>query len=342
MQTAYTEHQKEYTGIVSTCLTCGVKIKGSLKVSSNFICHLKARHPEVYQEFLKQKEESGPGTRIRKTDKFHGINRSSPYPPPNRPIIATPPMGTPPMAIAPIIGNILPQPDTQVQFQRNVLKFLIATNQSLSLVEDPSFHKLFEFMGFPTQFKSPEYYAQIIKDDCKYKQLELANFFNQNGIYVCLSTDIWSYGECKYLALVAHWIDEQYQRKTSLLACIRSDIHNNEKTLQTLQNEVWLRYGFKRDSIVNKVIENIQNYSLDFKEFGIRQNVLCMDSWELTEDGTLLKHMQENLKLLQLNDENDINVQQLDILKLNKMWSIGFMEHLDEETKQLHLGCMEK
>ncbi|XP_065369525.1 uncharacterized protein LOC135961833 [Calliphora vicina] len=322
--TAQTDHQKEYTGIVSTCHTCGVRIKGSLKVSSNFICHLKARHPEVYQEFLKQKQESGTGTRIKKSDKLYGGHRTSPYPANNH-----------------LVGNILQHQETQEQFQRNILQFLVATNQSLSLVEDVNFLKLFEFMDFPVQLKTAACYEQIIKDDCKYKQLELANFFNHSKVFVCLTSDVWSYGECKYLTLACHWIDEQYQRQTALLACKRSS-SQGEQSLQTLKNDVLLPYGFQKECIVNTVTGNIQNYTTDFVEFGIQKEVLCIDSRGTTEDCTFLKQMQENLKLLHISNEDEINVVHLDVLRLNEIWIKDFTKYLDEDTKNLHRTCMEK
>ncbi|XP_046811333.1 uncharacterized protein LOC124420919 [Lucilia cuprina] len=322
--TAQTDHQKEYTGIVSTCHTCGVKIKGSLKVSSNFICHLKARHPEVYQEFLKQKQECGTGTRIKKSDKTYGQQRTSPYP------------GNPH-----IKDNILQQQEVQEQFQRNILQFLVATQQPLSIVEDRYFLKLFEFMDLPIQLKSPECYEQTIREECKYKQLELTNYFNHSKVYICLTTDVWSYGECYYLALACHWIDEQCQRQMALLACQRTN-NLQEKSLTTLQNEILLQYGFQKEYIVNSITGNIQNFTKQFKVLGLKPEILSLDGEVTTENCFFNKQIQEDLKLLSFNYNTEIKTAELELLKLNKIWSEDFYKLLNENLKKLHVECMEK
>ncbi|KAM7341509.1 uncharacterized protein ACRADG_009311 isoform 1-T1 [Cochliomyia hominivorax] len=320
--TGQIDKKRENIGIVCTCHTCGVKIKGSLKVSSNFLSHLKIRHPDVYKQFLKQKQESSnSGTRvIKRSERSLSSHRSSPYP------------------HNIVVGNFLQQ---QEQLRRNIIKFLITTNQSLTLVKDPNFLKLFEFMEFCVELQTPEYYEQFIKEECKYKQLELANYFHHSSVNVCLTSDNWTYGEYKYLALSCHWIDEQYQRQAIHLACISCHI-SEEKSLHELENDVWLRYGFQKDKIVNIVTENIRNYTKDFEEFGVRKNSLCVNPLELSEDCLLFKQMQEDLKLSTHSYETAHNIMQLDILTLNKIWSTGLMQLLDEKTKDLHLKCMKK
>lgn len=310
------------------CHTCGVKIKGSLKVSSNFICHLKGRHPEVYQEFLKQKQElAGCSTRMKKLDRTYGSLRTSPYPA-NIPFVAT---------------SAISHHDKQTQFQRNLLQFLVSTNQNIQLVEDKKFQKLFDFIDFPVQFQSADYYKQLINDDCKYKELELCNIFNHEPVFLCHTSDVWCYGKFKYLALACFWIDNNFQRQTALLACKRVSDTRNDAALERVRQEILRPYSYHKDFIVGNLIGNIQSYKENFMDFGLRKEVLCLQQLHSSEDCTFLQDMQDNLNLpVEASDNTGINMQQLDIQKLNKLWSTEFMKHLDEDTKLLHQMCMEK
>ena len=326
-QTAQTDHQKEYTGIVSTCHTCGVKIKGSLKVSSNFICHLKGRHPEVYKEFLKQKQElAGSSTRLKKLERSYGSLRTNPYP-----------------ANIPQVGTAtIPPPDKQDQFQRNLLQFLISSNQDFRLVEDRKFQKLFEYMDFPVQFKTADYYEQIIKDDCKYKELELCNLLNQAPVFVCHTSDVWCYGDCKYLAFACFWIDDNFQRQAALLACKRFNATTNYSSIGHVQQDILRQYGCHKDYIVSCLTGNIQNYKEHFTDFGLRKEVLCLHPSHSSEDCSFLQQIQDNLDFPVETNLSMLKLQQLDLQKLNKLWSTEFMKCLDKDTKLLHQMCLEK
>lgn len=309
-----TDHQKEHTGIVATCSTCGVQIRGSLRVSSNFISHLKRHHPQLYQDFLKQKEFShGAATRKSSTSQ-----RTSPYPPKGQ-----------------ITGNIL-KPDNKDKFQHNVLQFLIATNQPLSLVDDVYFLRLF---GFNSNSRKSSQYAEMITDECKYKQLELANFFSNSKQFIGLTADAWTFGNCKYIAVSSHWIDEHYQRQSALLACVRSPIKVG-KNLDAMLSDIMLRFGLCKDYIVRIVTQNIQNYTLDLMEAGVHREVLSFDYFNQRNDLPDLK--QENFELLHIENNTELDFYQLDFLELIKIWSSGLTTHIDEETKHVHRNIMEK
>lgn len=55
-------------GVVALCKICpnNLKIKGSLRVSSNFIQHLKQKHPQHFNEFAEKKTEFAQKTRDTK------------------------------------------------------------------------------------------------------------------------------------------------------------------------------------------------------------------------------------------------------------------------------------
>lgn len=43
-------------GVIAKCRVCQKEVKGSLRVTSNFILHLRTKHPKKYAEFIKEKE----------------------------------------------------------------------------------------------------------------------------------------------------------------------------------------------------------------------------------------------------------------------------------------------
>lgn len=46
-------------GIICICQVCSKRVKGSLGVSSNYIKHLKNKHPQKFLEFQSQKKNVG-------------------------------------------------------------------------------------------------------------------------------------------------------------------------------------------------------------------------------------------------------------------------------------------
>lgn len=61
-----TPHQRKMGGLIAVCQVCNKKIKGSLRVSSNFIKHLKKEHPQKLGD-LKARKEENRRTRGRKS-----------------------------------------------------------------------------------------------------------------------------------------------------------------------------------------------------------------------------------------------------------------------------------
>ncbi|KAM8718282.1 hypothetical protein ACLKA7_000984 [Drosophila subpalustris] len=60
-----TKHQKDANGVVAACQVCpnNKSLRGSLKVTSNFLNHLKERHRPQYDEFLLEKDQQAKRAR---------------------------------------------------------------------------------------------------------------------------------------------------------------------------------------------------------------------------------------------------------------------------------------
>ncbi|KAL7726271.1 hypothetical protein ACLKA6_008451 [Drosophila palustris] len=64
-----TKHQKAANGVVAACQVCpnNKSLRGSLKVTSNFLNHLKERHRPQYDEFLLEKDQQAKRARKEKS-----------------------------------------------------------------------------------------------------------------------------------------------------------------------------------------------------------------------------------------------------------------------------------
>lgn len=51
-----TDYLKKMSGILAKCKICSGKVKGSIRVTSNFIRHLRIQHPKEYEEYEKNKK----------------------------------------------------------------------------------------------------------------------------------------------------------------------------------------------------------------------------------------------------------------------------------------------
>uniref|UniRef100_A0A0K8VE47 BED-type domain-containing protein n=2 Tax=Bactrocera latifrons TaxID=174628 RepID=A0A0K8VE47_BACLA len=68
-----TEHQRVTRGIVAVCQHCPREkvrsIQGSMRITSNFVRHLKTLHPEKYEEFIIERQNHSRTPRGRRTQK---------------------------------------------------------------------------------------------------------------------------------------------------------------------------------------------------------------------------------------------------------------------------------
>uniref|UniRef100_A0A1A9X312 Uncharacterized protein n=1 Tax=Glossina brevipalpis TaxID=37001 RepID=A0A1A9X312_9MUSC len=307
--TANTDHQKEYTGIVGVCHNCNAKIKGSLKVSSNFICHLKSRHPDVYKEFLKQKSETSFPRALRKSERSLSSRQENGPNPTESTLLISP------------IAN-----ENQDQFHYKLLDFLIGTDQQFSLVESAYFIDLLKFCNKPVQLKPAEYYKQLVKDACIFKKTALANFFAQTLCYLCLSVDAWRINNYVYIGIACHWIDEQYQRQSSMLSCRRFNQSDDiEKDISEMIENIQQIYALKSEKIVNILSYNIRNCEDWFRKHCLNVNSF---KWECIAN---------DVKFLSLSQ-----YKALDILSLHKIWCEDFVTLLNDDKRLLHAKVWEK
>uniref|UniRef100_A0A1A9ZY38 Uncharacterized protein n=1 Tax=Glossina pallidipes TaxID=7398 RepID=A0A1A9ZY38_GLOPL len=307
--TANTDHQKEYTGVVGVCHNCGAKIKGSLKVSSNFICHLKSKHPDVYKEFLKQKSETSVPRCVRKSEGTHSTRQENgPYPAETTMLTSS------------------TKNEKQDQFHYKLLDFLIGTNQQFSLVESTYFIELLAYCNMPVQLKPAEYYKQLVKDACIFKKNALANFFTQTLCYLCLSVDTWCISNYVYTGIACHWIDELFQRQSSMLSCRRCNQSDDiEKDInETIQN-IQQTFALKSEKIVTILCYNIRNC-----EDSLRKHCLNVDSFKS-------ENVANDVKFLSLSLHDS-----MDVLRLHKIWCDDLVTLLTDDKRSLHAKVWEK
>ncbi|XP_073813489.1 uncharacterized protein isoform X2 [Musca autumnalis] len=308
----HTDYQKEFKGIVAICHTCGTKIKGSLKVSSNFLCHLKSKHPDVYQDFNRQKSKSDYTVTSTKHCKRNSNNRISPYPASNT-----------------VVNKTM---EKQEQFHYKLIQFLIATNQTFDVVQNPSFLELFRFTDIPIEIGPVNYYKKLVSDACEYKRMELSQIFNALP-YICTTFDSWTYNKSTYIAISAHWIDEQLQRQSALLCCKKM---KNPGDFDQLYNTVLTQYRITPSSIIVSTTMNLQTYPEDFCELDFDKEVLQETLHQLGDP-------ENSLMVLDCSDMlQQYKFLELDIVGLNMIWCRNFLREREDCDWALHKVAMEK
>lgn len=133
--------------------------------------------------------------------------------------------------------------------------------------------------------------------------------------YVCCTADIWSHMRRSYLGVSLHYIDENWQRKSYILAFRYLNKRHTFDYLAECLAAIFEEYHIPVDKITHTLTDGSSNFCKAFKEFGksndfsetlefVEQNDIDADSGE--EDNIIIN---ENHPILVL--DNDINSENL-------------------------------
>lgn len=174
----------------------------------------------------------------------------------------------------------------QLQLEEDLVDFVISGMRPFSIVDDKSFKKLFSFapemhvmsrrtlmerIKAKTQLDHEETLAELRKTDC-----------------VCTMTDVWSTKHHSFLGVSAHWLDDNMERRSRVLACPHfRNPHSGERIASTLQavhdeNEL----GGK---LITTSTDNASNMVNAFDYYGVKLN----DSEEDLEESESSEEEQE-------------------------------------------------
>ncbi|XP_058979577.1 uncharacterized protein LOC131802871 [Musca domestica] len=167
--------------------------------------------------------------------------------------------------------------------------------------------------------------------------MELFQIFNASTLYFCCTLDVWNYNGFYYIAISAHWVDDELRRQSALLAC-KKCVENLAclENLYHLYSAAMTQYGIAPTQIVACTTLNMQNYFDDFGELNLGKDVFQNTC------NPQLNDVAEKLTFLSNPDAFHVNAFMLDIIKLNKIWGGNFFRKLNSCGKSLHSSSMEK
>ncbi|CAG9825726.1 unnamed protein product [Phaedon cochleariae] len=234
------------------CLPTKKMIKGSLESTTNFVKHLKRVHGEKsYNDYVKYKEKLKSRRTTAKDDSGASISAST---------IERSKQETLKRFVN---SKVLV---TQKEFERRIVNFIVNTMSAVSVIENPSFIRLFDGMnvnviGRKAAMKLITDMYNIHIDKLK-KEIEKQD-------YICCTADIWSTKTRSFMGVTLHWIDANLERHSVALACKRfSGIHDYKNIGEMLEN-INLKFGIKSTQIIATVTDNGSNFVKAFREFSM-------------------------------------------------------------------------
>lgn len=210
-------------GIISICQICSKRIKGSLGVSSNYIKHLKNKHPQKFLEFQSQKKKCRQNAGRKNT------------------------------------------------FNRDLLNFICHTCSPLSILEAPSFLKLFPGKNIPSRRSI----TRLLSESHLENVDTLANKISEIN-YVCTTADVWSGGRKSFFGYTCHWIDtETLIRKSAALGCRRFKGSHTFDSITDIICGINDQYKLPIEKTVYTITDNGSNFVKAFKEFGLNLGMIA-------------------------------------------------------------------
>ncbi|KYN15182.1 hypothetical protein ALC57_12591 [Trachymyrmex cornetzi] len=112
--------------------------------------------------------------------------------------------------------------------------------------------------------------------------------------WVCTTADIWSANNKSYLGVTCHYINENYQRKSYMLACKRIMFAHTHSVIANALYEVHKEYNLKL-KVVGTITDNAANFAKAFQVFQTEQSVSLLDELDDPEANIVTIDLESNL-----------------------------------------------
>lgn len=186
------------------CKFCNSRIKGSKLSTSNFLSHLKHKHPTLVKTYENYKRDTyiPPSKKPKlneESSKSVSTNDSS------------------------SVGS-----QNIFSFNKNkraeqlISKFVLESSSSFKIVENPAFVNMITEISKMGSIKCPSRKQVSRSVDKIFDELQ-KNIMKdiKDHKYFCTTADIWSHARKSYLGVTLHFIDNKFKRKSSAIACER-------------------------------------------------------------------------------------------------------------------------
>ncbi|KYQ53235.1 hypothetical protein ALC60_07629 [Trachymyrmex zeteki] len=116
----------------------------------------------------------------------------------------------------------------------------------------------------------------------------------EKQFWVCTTADIWSANNKSYLGVTCHYIDENYQKKSYMLACKRIMFAHTHSVIANALYEVHKEYNLKL-KVVGTITDNAANFAKAFQIFQTEQSISLLDKLDDPEANIVTIDLESNL-----------------------------------------------
>ncbi|XP_017270500.1 zinc finger BED domain-containing protein DAYSLEEPER [Kryptolebias marmoratus] len=220
--------------IESNCKACGTRIQAKRSVTSNFVTHLKRKHPAMYDDFVKRKDMKREGY---SSGCLHSFTTSAGTPRLALPVTAgaggggsaggAGGAGTLEGGAGGGSGTGVTKFDRhdprQVLISEAIAKMIVRDLQPVSIVENQGFRELLQLLE-PRYTPEPQHYiqGQLLPAYAYQAQLATRQAL-ASAQALSLSLDLWSSSAqttSGYLGVTCHYLASDWQIRSALLACL--------------------------------------------------------------------------------------------------------------------------
>ncbi|CAH0394609.1 unnamed protein product [Bemisia tabaci] len=192
----------------------------------------------------------------------------------------------------------------QEAFDTHIAQFILHSLVPLEIVENPFFNTIFKFLNVserglsvPSKQALERRIVSFYKRNLRFIKEEL-----EKTQHVCISTDIWRCGRTSYFGVAVHFLNEQMQRESAVIACEKfTGKHSYDKLSEWLAETQGL-YGLTNSQIVASMTNSGFNYAEAFQKLGVDPGSI---KFEGRDDGDT-ESDEAHLEELQFVDINEI------------------------------------
>ncbi|XP_038143273.1 zinc finger BED domain-containing protein 4 [Cyprinodon tularosa] len=218
--------------IESNCKSCGTRIQAKRSVTSNFVTHLKRKHPAMYDDFVKRKDmkREGYSSACLHTFATNGGNPRFTLP------VTTGAAGGGALGGVGGVGSLEEggghrtgvtkfdrHDPRQVLISEAITKMIVHDLQPVSIVENQGFRELLQLLE-PRYTPEPQHYIQGQLLPAYAYQAQLATRQAIASAHaLSLSLDLWrsqTQTASGYLGVTCHYLASDWQIRSALLACL--------------------------------------------------------------------------------------------------------------------------
>ncbi|XP_065217730.1 uncharacterized protein LOC135849999 [Planococcus citri] len=266
------------------CSTCCVSISVSDSSRSNFLRHIKTHGKEYEKQYQEYKIQKKKDQKKRNTEVQSSTSGNI--------AVAAPVSNTAQKTITQFCTKLSAdsdfsglsqyqriklQKDIQHLFNTKVVRFVINGLHPLSVVEENGFRDMFSvFQPFVQVSVMKRHTLTTEIDKLQLQVIDKLKLIFENVDYVCITCDMWTSGKKSFLGITAHWLNENFERNSAVLACRRTTGKHDYQNLAAGIDAILQKFNLKahqsesNGKVVGIVTDNARNFGKSFKTFGCK------------------------------------------------------------------------